>query len=370
MPGGVKSPLAKCVDINSIKFFGVVVHNLLIVDDSPYYRLRFSKIFARSQQLGIVGLADDGDVAIRRIVELNPDIVLLDLLMPRLDGFGVLRWAMENRPLPIVVCSSFSDRQRVFKALELGAVDFLLKPTPRATQSTSKLEEQIIERVEEAARVRLPSIGGASKDTKAAVLAAEKEALGAQVELICVAASTGGPAALQRLIAELPKDVIVPIIIVQHMPAGFTAPFAERLNSLSHLTISEAVNGQPVAKQHVYIAPAGMQTTVVMKEGRLVLSVVNRAGTEVHAPSADALFRSAAAASGAKTLAIVLTGMGEDGACGAEAVKKVGGHVLAESNESAVVFGMPRSVIERGCASAMVPLGAIPALILAYTLKE
>jgi two-component system chemotaxis response regulator CheB len=346
------------------------VYRLLIVDDSPYYRMRFSKIFARSKELDVVGLAEDGDVAIQRILELKPDIVLLDLLMPRLDGFGVLRWAMQNNPVPIVVCSSFSDRERVFKALELGAVDFLLKPTPRATQQPSMLEEQIIERVEQAAAAKLRSTTKQSADTKAAILSAERAARGAQVELICIAASTGGPAAIQRLIAGLPKDLEAPMIVAQHMPAGFTAPFAERLNSLSHYRVIEARNGQQIKKQHVYIAPAGLQTTVARQDDKLILSVINEAANLVHAPSADALFGSAARACGARALAIVLTGMGEDGARGAEIVKKAGGHVLAESNESAVVFGMPRSVIEIGCCDAMLPISAMPPILLAYTLAE
>lgn len=346
------------------------MHRLLIVDDSPYYRMRFSKIFARSKELEVVGLAEDGDVAIQRILELKPDIVLLDLLMPRLDGFGVLRWAMQNNPLPIVVCSSFSDRERVFKALELGAVDFLLKPTPRATQQPSMLEEQIIERVKQAAAAKLRSTTKQSADTKAAILSAERAARGAQVELICIAASTGGPAAIQRLIANLPKDLQAPMIVAQHMPAGFTAPFAERLNSLSHYRVIEARNGQQIKKHHVYIAPAGLQTTVMRQGDKLILLVINEAANLVHAPSADALFGSAAQACGARALAIVLTGMGEDGARGAEIVREAGGHVLAESNESAVVFGMPRSVIERGCCDAMLPISAMPPILLAYTLAE
>jgi two-component system chemotaxis response regulator CheB len=346
------------------------VHRLLIVDDSPYYRLRFSKIFARSTRLDVAGLAEDGDVAIKQIVQLRPDVVLLDLMMPRLDGFGVLRWAMENHPLPIVVCSSFSDRERVFKALELGAIDFLLKPTPRATQAASKLEERIIERVEVAAEARTPAALPTSPDTKAAVLAAERGARGAQVELICMAASTGGPAAIQKIVAELPKDLTVPIVAVQHMPRGFTAPFAERLNSMSHYRVREAADGEPLRQRHLYVAPAGAQTLVERDDGGLVLRVCGRQPGHLHSPSADALFESAAAACGGRTLAIVLTGMGEDGARGAEAVCEAGGHVIVESSESAVVFGMPRSVIERGCASAMLPLWAMPPILFAYTLKE
>jgi two-component system chemotaxis response regulator CheB len=346
------------------------MHRLLIVDDSPYYRMRFAKIFARSKQLSVAGQADDGDVAIKRILELRPDIVLLDLLMPKMDGFGVLRWAMENHPLPIIVCSSFSDRQRVFKALELGAIDFILKPTPRATMMTSILEEQMIQRVEEAANAKTSANLKISPDTKVALLAAENEARGAQVELICMAASTGGPAAIQKLVAGLPLSLSVPIALVQHMPVGFTRAFAERLNAISHYTVREARDQELIKKKHMYIAPAGAETTIRCTDAGLALSVMDCAAKSLHGPSADALFESAAAAIGKHVLAIVLTGMGEDGARGAEAVRKAGGYVIVESNESAVVFGMPRSVIERGCANAMLPLSAMPPVLLAYSLKE
>jgi two-component system chemotaxis response regulator CheB len=344
-------------------------HRLLIVDDSPYYRLRFSKIFARSEQLEVVGLAEDGDIAIKQIIETGPQVMLLDLLMPRLDGFGVLRWVMANRPMPVVVCSSFGDRERVFKALELGAVDFLLKPTPRATKITSKLEDRIIERVETAA-VANTAIGQTTdSDWRAVSLSAEQAAYGAGVELICIAASTGGPAAIQRLIAELPKSLTVPIVVVQHMPEGFTRPFAARLDSISHYKVVEAGEGERVRGRHIYIAPAGRETTVFRNGEALFLSV-SSSSTSAHAPSADALFSSAASACGEQTLAVVLTGMGQDGASGAEVIRHAGGHVIVESNESAIVFGMPRSVIERGCASAMLPLWSMPPVLLAYTLRD
>lgn len=346
------------------------MHRLLIVDDSPYYRMRFAKIFARSEALTVAGLADDGDVAIRQIVELKPDVMLLDLMMPRMDGFGVLRWAMAHQPLPIVVCSSFSDRERVFKALELGAVDFLLKPAPRASPQTSALETQIIRCVEQAVSAKPAPPAVISKDAKAAVLAAEREARNAEVELICIAASTGGPSAIQKLIAELPESLRVPMIIVQHMPTGFTQPFADRLNGLSHYTVREARDGDLLRRRHVYVVPAGKHATVESGEGTPVIRITEAAASNFHLPSADVVFESAAAAVGDKLLAVVLTGMGEDGARGAEAVRAAGGCVLAESNESAVVFGMPRAVIERGCANAMLPLAAMAQVLLAYAIKE
>lgn len=346
-----------------------MAYRLLIVDDSPYYRLRFSKIFSRSSQLEVVGVAEDGDVAIKRIYDLSPEIVLLDLMMPNLDGFGVLRWVMANRPLPVVVCSSYGDRDRVFKALELGAVDFLVKPTPRASKLTSNLEDRIIQRVEDAAVARTPVQTGPDADRRADRLAAEQAAYGAAVELICIAASTGGPAAIQRLVAELPRSLSVPIIVAQHMPEGFTRPFAARLDSLSHYKVVEARDGEQVKGKHIYIAPAGLETTVRRNGESLFLSVSSCSDCS-HAPSADSLFGSAAAAIGQRTLAVVLTGMGQDGAGGAEEIKRAGGHVIVESNETAIVFGMPRSVIERGCASAMLPLWSMPPVLLAYSLKD
>lgn len=346
------------------------MYRLLIVDDSPYYRMRFAKVFARSEALQVAGMADDGDVAIRQIVELKPDVVLLDLMMPRMDGFGVLRWAMAHQPLPIVVCSSFSDRERVFKALELGAVDFLLKPAPRAAPLASALEAQIIRCVEQAASARTAPPARISKDAKAAVLAVEREARAADIELICIAASTGGPAAIQKLMTELPESLGVPIIIIQHMPTGFTQSFAERLNALSHYTVREARDGEPLRRRHVYVMPAGKHAAVESGEAARVIRITDGVAGSFHLPSADLVFESAAAAFGAKLLVVVLTGMGEDGARGAEAVRAAGGFVLAESNESAVIFGMPRAVIERGCANAMLPLAVMPQALLAYAVKE
>lgn len=346
------------------------MHRLLIVDDSPYYRMRFAKIFARAEGLAVAGLADDGDVAIRQIVELKPDVVLLDLMMPRMDGFGVLRWAMAHQPLPIVVCSSFSDRERVFKALELGAVDFLLKPAPRASQLASSLEAQIIRCVEQAASARTAPPARISKDAKAAVLAVEREARDVEIELICIAASTGGPSAIQKLMTELPQSLGVPIVIVQHMPVGFTQPFADRLNALSHYTVREARDGESLRRRHVYVAPSGKHALIERDQGEPVIRINEAAAGNFHLPSADVVFESAAAVFGEKLLALVLTGMGEDGARGAEAVRAKGGTVLAESNESAVIFGMPRAVLERGCANAMLPLAAMPQALLAYAAKE
>jgi two-component system chemotaxis response regulator CheB len=347
----------------------VPVARLLIVDDSPYYRLRLSKLFARSA-MTVVGLADDGDVAIKEITRLEPDVVTLDLLMPRLDGFSVLRWAMEKHPVPIVVCSSFADRDRILRALELGAVDFVLKPAPNTTGKLLADEERIIARVEEAARATLHRRPQDTAERAATRLMAEQQAYPVNIEVICIAASTGGPAAIQHIIRSLPPTMSTPIVINQHMPAGFTSPFAARLNGLSHYRVLEAIGDQPIQQRNVYIAPAGLETRIVRAGTRLMLSVQAPARESVQTPSADVLLGSIAESCGEAALAIILSGMGDDGTAGAKLVKAVGGHVLAESSESALVFGMPRSVIEAGQADAVLALWDVPPVVAAYSLKR
>jgi two-component system chemotaxis response regulator CheB len=342
---------------------------LLIVDDSPYYRLRFSKLFQKSS-MTVVGVADDGDVAIKEIKRLEPDVVTLDLLMPRLDGFGVLRWAMENHPVPIVVCSSFGDRDRILKALELGAVDFVLKPAPNTTGKLLGEEQQIVSRVEEAAQAKLCRRARETAGRTAARLLAEHQARERDIELICIAASTGGPAAIQHIISSLPAGMATPIAITQHMPVGFTGAFASRLNGLSHYGVSEGAGAEPIKEGHAYIAPGGFETRIVRSGSQLTLSVTPPPEGAVQSPSADALLISAAECCGEKVLAVVLSGMGDDGTRGARAVQAAGGHVLAESSESALVFGMPRSVIESGHANAILDLWDVPPVLAAYSLKR
>jgi len=344
------------------------VGRLLIVDDSPYYRLRFSKLFAHSA-MEVVGLADDGDTAIREITRLIPDVVTLDILMPRLDGFSVLRWAMDNHPVPIVVCSSFGDRDRILKALELGAVDFVLKPPPNTTGKLLVDEERIVARVEAAAQANLSARPRESAERAAARLLAEQQAYPVDIELICIAASTGGPAAIQHIIRSLPRTMSTPIVISQHMPAGFTGPFAARLNGLSHYRVVESGEDQLVKDRHVYIARAGFETRVVRVGNQLMLSVVSPPSGAVQTPSADALLVSAAETCGGMALGVVLSGMGDDGTVGAKMLRAAGGHVLAESSESALVFGMPRSVIEAGHADAVLPLWDVPQVVAAYSMK-
>jgi two-component system chemotaxis response regulator CheB len=332
-------------------------YRLVIVDDSPLYRLRFARLFGRSGEVVVAGVAADGEEGVQTIANVRPDVVLLDLTMPKMDGFAVLRWIMSRDPVPVVVCSSRGDREAVFLALELGAVDFISEPeTGREGQAV--LEQMLVERVVGAARARL----GPHK-AESAKLPRFKPA--APAEVIAIGASAGGPAALQTLVRALPPSLELPILVAQHMPRGFTRLFAERLARYSGYAAVEAKTNARIEPRTIYVAPGGQQTRVAGDAGARHLEVAPRADGDAHAPSVDVLLESVAAAYGPAAVAVILTGMGDDGSAGAVAVKSRGGTVLAESSDSALIFGMPRAAIATGRVDAQLPLSLLPEAFLA-----
>jgi two-component system, chemotaxis family, protein-glutamate methylesterase/glutaminase len=337
-----------------------VRHRLVIVDDSPFYRLRFSRIFERSNRFAVVGTAANGEEGIKLIASVRPDVVLLDLMMPGIDGFGVLRWAMARAPVPVVVCSSRRDRESIFHALELGAVDYITKPES-ARDGLHGIDEILVERLAAAALARLA--GGDARTSDRAAATAGVERRGAAV--IAVAASTGGPAAIQRLVRDLPGDLSVPIVVVQHMPPGFTRLFAERLERLSHYAAAEARDGDDLAPRTIHVAPGGMQTRLALRRGGVRLAVTPRAPDDLHAPSADLTFASIADVYGGRAVAVVLTGMGDDGSLGIRQVKQRGGYVLVETGDSALIYGMPRAAVATGCVDVELALGEMPSALFA-----
>ncbi len=339
---------------------------LLIVDDSPLYRLRLSQILSASDRLQLVGLACDGREAIRLIKERRAQVAVLDLEMPELDGFSVLRWAMAHAPLPVVVCSGQSERESIFHALEAGAVDFITKPELRFAVRSEAFANELRQRVEAAAEAhaRMPASLKRGKDSSSIVaatrLARETER---RARFVAIVGSAGGPAAITRLISELRPNLGVPIVIALHMPQGFTRSFAERLSRTGSFSVREAHDGEALRASQIYVAPGGHHTTLRRRGDELFLHVEAASANDFCAPSANRLLQSAAHTCGAGALGVVLTGMGEDGKEGARAVHEQGGLVIVESRESAVIWGMPRAVAEAGLADAELTLPAIAAAL-------
>src|SRR5687768_9399559 len=239
---------------------------LLIVDDSPLIRLRLSQILAASDRLQLVGLAGDGREAIRLIEERRPEVVVLDLEMPGLDGFGVLRWTREHAPVPVVVCSGAAGSESVFRALEAGAVDFLTKPELRFAVRSESFAEELRARVEAAAAAHAHSYGPArAGDASAAVVAATRFAHASErrrARVVAVVGSAGGPAAVARLVAELRPDIGAPLVVALHMPRGFTRSFAERLSRQGRLEVREAQDEDLLSASPAWVAPGGQHTTL------------------------------------------------------------------------------------------------------------
>jgi two-component system chemotaxis response regulator CheB len=243
-----------------------MAYRLLIADDSPLYRLRLSQIFSASDRLQIVGLAGDGSEAVRLIRERRPDVLVLDLEMPELDGFSVLRWAMKHAPLPVVVCSGLGERDSVFQALEAGAVDFITKPELRHAIRSQDFAEHLRSRVEAAAEAHARVARGSDVDKRAALAAARLAQEMPDKErgcLVAIVGSAGSPAAVTHIFSRLSAAFRVPVIIALHMPQGFTRSFAERLARHSPFNVSEARDDEAIQAAHVYIAPGGQHTTVI-----------------------------------------------------------------------------------------------------------
>jgi two-component system chemotaxis response regulator CheB len=335
--------------------------SVLVIDDSAHNRRLLTQLLESEPDIRVVDSAVDGEEGLRKVIELRPDVVTVDLEMPRLGGYTFLRLLRNAAPTPVIVISSYSHKADVFKALELGAFDFIAKPQKLTAEVRESLRAELVEKVRGARLVRRAG-------TRRGPGMASKEAphKGPQEVpfVIAVAASTGGPPAVQRLLESLAVEPSPCVLVCQHMPAQFTKAFAERLDRIGPFNVTEAAEGDPVIPGHVYIAPGGQHMVVEEQDGGLVLKVTPQSEKDRYAPSADRLFSSVARMLGPKALVVVLTGMGSDGAAGVREVHQAGGEVWAESEETAVVFGMPQEAIATGLVRRVLPLGEIgPALV-------
>jgi two-component system, chemotaxis family, protein-glutamate methylesterase/glutaminase len=342
----------------------------LVVDDSAYNRTVITRMLEGDGSIEVVGNAVDGLDAIAKTLRLRPQVITLDLEMPNMDGFTFLRWLMKERPTPVIVISSRSDNRSVFRALELGAVEFLAKPESRISQSIETVRDDLLSKVHVVLNLEMEKVKSTmdllSREHAAPIARKEDELIQDQgpIEVVAIASSTGGPPALQAILTSIHAELSAGIVIAQHMPAGFTRSFAERLNKLSPLLVREAAEGDRVEPGTALVAPGGAHLTVKRDRKDLIISILSRSSDDKYTPSADRMMVSVAEACGPTALGIVLTGMGRDGADGVVAIKQRGGQCLAESEDSAVIFGMPQEAIRTGAVDKALPLGKMATEII------
>jgi two-component system chemotaxis response regulator CheB len=345
---------------------------VLIVDDSAYNRKMIRGMLLELEGIGSVVTASDGEEAIRIVMTAPPDAITLDLNMPRMDGFTFLRWLMKNRPLPVVVVSSEGGEKNVFKALDLGALDFVLKPVRYASERIVEIRDELLEKVGAIAgkdlAPYLDRIKSPKRETGPKVTPERRAPVQEGDGLLVVGASTGGPSAIQRVLLDLPDSYPFPVLVVQHMPPVFTRQFATRLERNTSLTCREAENGDLLLPGRALVAPGGYHLVVNGGTARHV-EVVRKADGDRFVPSVDITMKSAVNVFGSSTIGVLLTGMGSDGAQGLLEIRKAGGITIAESEESAVVYGMPRAAVSSGAALAVLHLEVIGRKVLEYTAR-
>lgn len=335
----------------------------LIVDDSPFVRKIVREMLSRSPFIEVVGMARDGDEALELAAELKPDVITCDLTMPARNGVEFVRAQMSQRPVPILILSaSPADGENVLEAINAGAVDFIQKPTALASHDLLAVRDELIEKVKGAATAPIENLIPHQQETPPASIKAVSTH---KAEVVVLGISTGGPQALRHLVPQLPADFPVPLLIVLHMPVGYTELFAAKLAEQCKLKVREAQEGDVLQPGLALIGHAGRHLTLARSAaGQVVVRLTMQPAAKPHRPSVDVLFQSAAEVFGARTLAIVMTGMGDDGKEGAAWIKAQGGKVLTEAEESCVIYGMPRSVVEAGLSDGAVPLNRMAEAIM------
>jgi len=335
----------------------------LVVDDSAYNRVTISRMLAADPRIEVVGTANNGEDAIKYVMRNAPDVITLDLEMPVMDGFSFLRWLMRNKPTAVIAVSSRSSDRSVFKALDLGAIDFIAKPGGNVSPRLEEIQRDLIAKVLQIGEVEIANVTKRGEgQPRPAVQPAEGGRPPRDIDLIAIGSSTGGPPALQHLFQSLPL-LPIPIVVAQHMPPHFTRLFAERVDRLTQYNVREAADRDRLEGGVVYVAPGGMQMEVRRDSDGLSLRVTAPSESDSYAPSVDCLFDSASESCGAKLIAVVLTGMGDDGADAIRRVRERGGRTIAESPDTAIIFGMPGQAIKTGAVEQVLPLGEIAGAI-------
>lgn len=343
---------------------------VIIVDDSALIRALLKEVINQAQDMEVVGVASDPYVARDLIRELNPDMITLDIEMPRMDGLEFLEKLMRLRPMPVLMVSTLTEQgsAATLRALELGAVDFIAKPKMDIKTQLEAYANEIREkiRVVAAAKVRFEKPANIiSKASKPKSVKVNDKIIDSQETLIVIGASTGGTEAIKEVLMQMPADS-PPILIVQHMPPGFTKSYAARLDSLCEITVREAVHGEPILPGHAYLAPGDYHLAIARTSTHYICQVTQEEPVNRHRPAVDVLFNAVAALTRGNAVGVILTGMGKDGAAGMKLMRTNGCKTIAQDESSCVVFGMPKEAIAQGGVSDIVPLDKIAQHLLAY----
>lgn len=351
---------------------------VLVVDDSAFMRKVITDFLSEHSQIEVVGTARNGKDALEKIQSLEPDVVTMDVEMPIMNGIEALKQIMEDHPLPVVMLSSTTKEgaENTILAMHYGAVDFVTKPSGNISLDLYKVKEQIIDKVILASRANLR---GMKKREMIQTIASSQQRPSSKTEvrslskdhknkIVCIGTSTGGPRALQQVLTQLPKHIAAPIVIVQHMPKGFTKSLAQRLDSLCAISVKEVEHQEELKQGVAYIAPGGAHFTVVSSGKSLIAHLDYSPPRNGHRPSVDVLFESVSMLSDYEKIVVIMTGMGSDGTVGLKQLKEKGDtKAIAESEDTAVVFGMPKSAIATNLVDDVVPLEGIAEAIMKYT---
>ena len=338
---------------------------VLIVDDSAFMRKSLSIMLTSDANIEICGTAKNGLEGYNLAKELHPDIITLDVEMPVMDGLTALKLIMKDAPTSVLMVSSLTTEgaESTIKAFELGAIDFISKEQSFVSVNISKIKEDLIHKIKSIVYHKRTTIFATNQSIKTKSDIPKNVSKGILPKIgykaIAIGVSTGGPISLQKVVPLLVENLNVPVFIVQHMPPKFTKSLAERLNTMSKLTVKEAEHGDLVEINTVYIAPGGKHINFVSIGNKVKIILTDQPDNSLHRPSVDVMLHSAISVYGKYLLGVIMTGMGKDGLLGIEELNKLGGKCLAQNEHSCVVYGMPKAVVDAGFADAVVPLGQI-----------
>lgn len=345
---------------------------VLVVDDSAFMRAALTRMINCEPDLEVVASASCGSCALQKISVLDPDVVTLDISMPGLDGLSTLRCIMKECPRPVIIVSASSERDAdtTFDALSAGAFDYIPKQLDPASLEIAHIQSDLIGRIRAAAQTRRASLHSRYRPRSAP--SESSSFLPATREIVAIGVSTGGPRALEKILPRFPRDFPAPILIVQHMPVGFTGPFAERLDALCSIRVRQAVQGEFIQPGVAYIAPAGIHMRVSRRasDAKLILSLHSQPQDCPHIPSIDVLMKSVAEVFHNRAIGVIMTGMGSDGAEGMSTIFREGGLTIGQNEATCAVFGMPRVCFELGILSRVVSLTDIPTQIIQATRRR